>query len=179
MGKKCQLPTGDGASRDRVVGKMRKCTRKVARRWIREENELADLILQIRYRRTQELKSVYENVEAHGDLGYEDLEDLLTCFGQDCISSYGVMLFVDEETFSGILEFNKSELAGDWRITWEHVVALSRCLNAESQRSVLTQCMDKRLSVEQLKRLVGASRRSNQKVGANKSHEVDSQPVAS
>lgn len=177
MIKKYQLPTGDGASRDRVVGKMRKCTRKVARRWLREEHELVDSTLQIRYRRAQELAVVHDQYEKHGKRGYEHLEDLLICFGQDWLSYMSVSVYIDDQTISDILEYNKSEQAGDWRITWEHVVALSRCTKPELQRFILTRCMNERLSVEQLKLLVDAAEASNKKVEADKSREVDSQPV--
>ncbi|HBJ34970.1 MAG TPA: hypothetical protein DDZ51_09465 [Planctomycetaceae bacterium] len=177
MSKKYQLPTGDGASRDRVLDKMRKCTRKVARRWLREEHELIDSILRIRYRRAQELGMVDEQYEEHGKRGCAHLMDLLTCFGQKGLSYLRVMVYIDEQMFSDILEYNEGEQAGDYRITWDHVVALSECSEPESQRSILTQCMNARLSVERLIRLVDAAKTSNQKVEANKSHEVDNQPV--
>ena len=179
MGKKFQTPTGDGASRDRVLDKMRKCTRKIARRWLREEHELVDSILRIRYRRAQELGMAYEQCEKHGKWGYAHLENLLICFGKEGLSYMRVLVYIDEQMFSDILEYNESEQAGDYRLTWDHVVALSECSESESQRSILTQCMNARLSVERLKCLVDAAEASGKKVEANKSHEVDSQPVAS
>lgn len=177
MGKKSQLPDDGGASRDRVLAKMQKDTQAIARRWVAEENELVDSKLQVHYRQAREFIMVYDQYEKYGEWSYERLEDLLTCLG-GCISPYlSVSVYIDEQTFSDVVNYNKSAWAGDWRITWEHLVALSRCINRELQGSILTRCMNERLSVQHVNDWIDAAILPARTMGSNNSREVGGRSI--
>jgi hypothetical protein len=100
-----------------------------------------------------------EEREQYGYRSAEQVAQLLASTGQDPRVYLSVATYIDEQMFADIVDFNRRDCTKGWRITWDHVAILARHSSYEFKRSLLTRCMNERLSVQQLRVLSSALRR--------------------
>ena len=141
----------NGVSREQILQEVSLESQEIAERLVTEANQLADAELLARYKWAQQLKMVDEQRGKYGYLSFDQVGRILISLGQNPRTYFTVAIYVSEDMFADIVEFNKRESALGWRITWNHLEILSRFSDLESQRAILNRCMEEKLNVEQLR----------------------------
>lgn len=143
----------NGVSRECILKEISSESQEIAERLITEANQLADAELLARYKWAQQLKMLNEQRGKYGYLSFDQVARILISLGQNPRAYLSVAIYVNEDMFADIVEFNKRESALGWRINWNHLEILSRFGDPESRRALLNQCMDEKLNVEQLREI--------------------------
>ncbi|HBJ34969.1 MAG TPA: hypothetical protein DDZ51_09460 [Planctomycetaceae bacterium] len=141
----------NGVSRERILEEVSLESQEIAERLVTEANQLADAELLARYKWAQQFRMFDEQRGKYGHLSFDQVARILFSLGQNPRAYLSVAIYVNDDMFADIVEFNKRESALGWRITWNHLEILARFGDPESRRALLNRCMEEKLNVEQLR----------------------------
>ncbi len=143
----------NGVSRERILQEVSLESQEIAERLVTEANQLADAELLAWYKWAQQFKMMDEQRGKDGYRSFDHVGRILISLGQNPRAYLSVAIYVNEDMFADIVEFNKRESALGWRITWNYLEILARFGDPESRRALLNRCMEEKLNVEQLRRI--------------------------